>query len=70
MGLSIWHILVMLIVLILVFGTSRIKTLGRDLGTAMKDFRQSIDADSSLGESPQDELKPDNKNTQIAQPKR
>lgn len=45
MGLSIWHVLVMLVVLILVFGTSRIKNLGRDLGTALKDFRQSVNED-------------------------
>lgn len=47
MGLSIWHVLVMLVVLILVFGTSRIKTLGHDLGTALKDFRQSMNEDQT-----------------------
>ena len=47
MGLSIWHVLVMLIVLILVFGTSRIKTLGHDLGIALKDFRRSMNEDQT-----------------------
>lgn len=45
MGLSIWHVLVMLVALILLFGTSRIKSLGKDLGTALKDFRQSVGED-------------------------
>lgn len=49
MGLSIWHVLVMLVVLILVFGTSRIKTLGRDLGTALKDFRQTVNENPITG---------------------
>ncbi|MFV5503117.1 MULTISPECIES: twin-arginine translocase TatA/TatE family subunit [Acinetobacter] len=69
MGLSIWHILVMLIVLILVFGTSRIKTLGRDLGTAMKDFRHSINDDSAMIGNSQDDLKQNHKTTQVAQGK-
>ena len=69
MGLSIWHILVMLIVLILVFGTSRIKTLGRDLGTAMKDFRHSINDDSAMIGNCQDDLKQNHKTTQVAQDK-
>lgn len=46
MGLSIWHVLVLLVVVILLFGTSRIKSLGKDLGTALKDFRQSVGEDN------------------------
>lgn len=49
MGISIWHVVVMLIVLILVFGTSRIKTIGRDLGTALKDFRQTMNEKTVSG---------------------
>lgn len=42
MGLSIWHILLMTVVIILVFGTSKLKNLGKDLGGAIKDFRSSV----------------------------
>lgn len=46
MGLSIWHILLMMIVIILVFGTSKLKNLGKDLGGAIKDFRSSVNEEN------------------------
>ncbi|MCY6411575.1 Sec-independent protein translocase subunit TatA [Acinetobacter sp. VNH17] len=45
MGLSIWHILLFAVVVILLFGTSKLKNLGKDLGGAIKDFKDSIHAD-------------------------
>ena len=42
MGLSAWHILLLLVVIILVFGTSKLKSLGKDLGGAVKDFKDSV----------------------------
>lgn len=41
-GLSIWHILLLLLVILVVFGTSKLKSLGRDLGGAVKDFKDSV----------------------------
>ena len=41
-GLSIWHILLFAIVVILLFGTSKLKNLGKDLGGAVKDFKDSV----------------------------
>ncbi|OZI88340.1 twin-arginine translocase TatA/TatE family subunit, partial [Acinetobacter baumannii] len=32
MGLSIWHILLFAVIVILLFGTSKLKNLGKDLG--------------------------------------
>ena len=45
MGLSIWHILLFAVVVILLFGTSKLKNLGKDLGGAIKDFKDSIHSD-------------------------
>ena len=42
MGLSIWHILLFAVVVILLFGTSKLKNIGKDLGGAIKDFKDSI----------------------------
>ena len=42
MGLSVWHILLLLVVIVLVFGTSKLKSLGKDLGGAVKDFKDSV----------------------------
>lgn len=44
-GLSVWHILLFAVVLILLFGTSKLKNLGKDLGGAVKDFKDSVKTD-------------------------
>lgn len=52
-GLSIWHVLIFAIVVILLFGTSKLKNLGKDVGGAIKDFKKSVKEDeitSSLNE--------------------
>ena len=41
-GLSIWHVLIFAIVVILLFGTSKLKYLGKDVGSAIKDFKKSV----------------------------
>ncbi len=41
-GLSIWELLIVLAIVILVFGPSRLKTIGSDLGNAIKGFRTAI----------------------------
>lgn len=42
MGFSIPHLLVVLAIVILVFGTKRLKTVGGDLGDAIKGFRNAV----------------------------
>jgi len=42
MGFSIPHLLVVLAIVILVFGTKRLKTVGADLGDAIKGFRKAV----------------------------
>ena len=44
-GLSIWHVLIFAIVVILLFGTAKLKNLGKDVGGAVKDFKKSIKDD-------------------------
>ena len=41
-SLSIWHWLIVLIVVILVFGTGKLRNLGKDLGGAVKGFKEGI----------------------------
>ena len=47
-GLSIWHVLIFAIVVILLFGTAKLKNLGKDVGGAVKDFKKSIKAVQEL----------------------
>jgi sec-independent protein translocase protein TatA len=42
MGLSIPHLLVVLAIVVIVFGTKRLKNVGADLGDAIKGFRSAI----------------------------
>jgi len=46
-GLSIWHVLIFAIVVILLFGTSKLKNLGKDVGGAVKDFKKSMKDDEA-----------------------
>lgn len=42
MGFSLWHLLVVLIIVLLLFGTKRLRSIGSDLGGAVKGFRDSM----------------------------
>lgn len=41
-SMSIWHWLIVLVVVMLVFGTKRIKNIGTDLGAAIKGFKEGV----------------------------
>lgn len=41
-ALSIWHWLIVLLVVVLVFGTKKLKNLGSDLGGAVKGFKDGM----------------------------
>ncbi len=43
---------VILIIVILLFGTKKLKTLGSDLGSAIKGFKKSVADDDAEPESP------------------
>jgi sec-independent protein translocase protein TatA len=53
---SIWHWLVVLLVIVLVFGTKKLAGLGKDLGSAIKGFKEGIkpedDKSSAPGQAP------------------
>ena len=42
MGIGIKELLVILIIIVLLFGTKKLKNIGTDLGTAIKGFRKSV----------------------------
>jgi sec-independent protein translocase protein TatA len=41
-GISIWQLVIVLVVVILIFGTKKLRTLGGDLGGAVKGFKKAI----------------------------
>ena len=47
---SIWHWLIVLLIVVLVFGTKKLKNLGADLGGAVKGFKDGVKAGSTSTE--------------------
>jgi sec-independent protein translocase protein TatA len=41
-GISIWQLLIILAIVVMIFGTSRLKNIGSDLGSAIKGFKKGI----------------------------
>ena len=52
-GLSIWHWLIVLVVVVLVFGTKKLKNVGADLGSAVKGFKDGMKDGAASTEEPQ-----------------
>jgi sec-independent protein translocase protein TatA len=46
-GISIWQLLIILAIVVMLFGTKRLRTLGSDLGSAVKGFRNSMQDDDA-----------------------
>jgi sec-independent protein translocase protein TatA len=42
---SVWHWLILLVIVLLVFGTKKIRNLGPDLGAAIRDFKKGLSGD-------------------------
>ncbi len=41
-GISLWQLLIVLLIVVLVFGTKKIRGMGKDLGGAVKGFRDAM----------------------------
>ena len=48
---SIWHWLIVLLVVILIFGTKKLKNMGSDLGAAVKGFKDGVRDGSSSADA-------------------
>jgi len=50
-GISFWQILIILVVILILFGGKKIKTMGSDLGEGLKGFKKAIKDEDSAKES-------------------
>jgi len=48
---SIWHWLVVLVIVMLVFGTKKLRNIGQDLGGAVKDFKDGMNTGAASSSS-------------------
>ena len=60
-GISPWSILLILIIVVVLFGTKKLRNVGADLGAAMKSFKKSYKEDTPSNKSIDDDNK--NKNS-------
>jgi len=49
---SIWHWLIVLAVVIIIFGTKKLRNMGGDLGSAIRNFKQSMKEESEGKQDP------------------
>ncbi|TLU65256.1 twin-arginine translocase TatA/TatE family subunit [Thalassotalea litorea] len=55
MGISPWQLLIVLVIVILLFGTKRLRNLGGDLGSAFKGFKKAVGEDEAKKDEPENE---------------
>ena len=56
-GISVWQLLIILAIVVMLFGTKRLRSLGSDLGSAVKGFRKSMTDDDAKAEESASEEK-------------
>lgn len=54
-GISVWQLLILLLIVVLVFGTKRLRNIGSDLGSAIKGFRKGMEDDPETTDPATDE---------------
>ncbi len=50
-GISIWQLLIIAVIVILLFGTKKLRGIGGDLGGAVKGFKKAMSEDDSTAKS-------------------
>lgn len=51
-GIGIWQLVIVLLIVFLLFGSKRLKTLGGDLGETIQGFRKSMASSTAPDEAP------------------
>jgi len=60
-GISIWQLLIILAIVLVLFGTKRLRNLGGDLGSAVKGFKKAMGDEEKKPSEPQKLEKTDEK---------
>ena len=57
-SLSVWHWLIVLLVVVLIFGTKKLRNLGTDLGSAVKGFKDGMKTEEEKSAQAKAEIPP------------
>lgn len=55
-GIGVWQLLIVLVIVLLLFGTKKLRNIGGDLGSAIKSFRSSVKDVKDGAEEAKDEV--------------
>lgn len=50
-GISIWQLVIVLVIVVLIFGTKKLKNMGGDIGGAVKNFKSAMNNEDDALES-------------------
>lgn len=50
-GISIWQLLIIAVIVVLLFGTNKLRSLGSDLGASIKGFKKALNDDDASATS-------------------
>ena len=53
-GISIWQLLIILLIVVMLFGTKKLRGMGSDLGSAVKGFKKALGSDDDKGNDEKD----------------
>ena len=54
MGISPWQLLIVLVIVVLIFGTKKLRNMGSDVGSAVKNFKKSMKDEVDNGQDATD----------------
>jgi len=59
-GISVWQLLIVLVIVVLIFGTKKLKNMGGDIGGAVKNFKSAMtDEEKAKAEAEEAEVSTD-----------
>jgi sec-independent protein translocase protein TatA len=66
---NLWQLLIVLAIVVLIFGTKKLKSLGSDVGGAVKGFKQAMKDDDAPAKPDQKRLENDEKDAEFPEQK-
>ena len=59
MGISPWQLLIVLVIVVLIFGTKKLRNMGGDVGGAVKNFKKSMKDENDKGQDDSEQSETD-----------
>lgn len=68
---NLWQLAIVLLIVVLIFGTKRLKSIGGDLGSAIKGFKKAVASDEEkIGEGEQKRVESDEEDADFPERKK